>query len=107
MHLSIDRRKSQVFEPVKLVTPTPSELAEYAGEYYSDEAQVSFKVSVENDRLVVTGRRNRRLVLSPALKGEFLSGNFNFDFTRDQQNKVTGFLLDTGPSINVRFVRNR
>jgi CubicO group peptidase (beta-lactamase class C family) len=107
MHLSIDRRKSQVFEPVKLVTPTPNELAEYAGEYYSDEAQVSFKVSVENDRLVVTGRRNRRLVLSPALKGEFLSGNFNFDFTRDQQNKVTGFLLDTGPSINVRFVRNR
>jgi CubicO group peptidase (beta-lactamase class C family) len=107
MHLSIDRRKPQVFEPVKLVTPAPSELAEYAGEYYSDEAQVSFKVSVENDRLVVTGRRTRRLVLSPALKGEFLSGNFNFDFTRDQQNKVTGFLLDTGPSINVRFVRSR
>jgi CubicO group peptidase (beta-lactamase class C family) len=107
MHISIDRQKASVFEPVKLVTPTPSELAEYAGEYYSDEAQATYKVDVENDRLVVTARRNRRLVLSPALKDEFISGGFNFDFTRDQQKRVTGFLLDTGPSINVRFVRSR
>jgi len=107
IHISIDRRKSQVFEPVKLVTPTPSELADYAGEYYSDEAQATYRVSVENERLVVTARRNRKFVLSPAIKDEFLSGNFNFDFTRDQQNRVTGFLLDTGPSINVRFVRIR
>jgi hypothetical protein len=92
---------------VKLVTPTPSELADYAGEYYSDEAQATYRVSVENERLVVTARRNRKFVLSPAIKDEFLSGNFNFDFTRDQQNRVTGFLLDTGPSINVRFVRIR
>jgi CubicO group peptidase (beta-lactamase class C family) len=107
MRISIDRRKSQVFEPVNLVTPTPSQLADYAGEYYSDEAQATYKIGVENNRLEVTTRRNRKFVLSPAIKDEFLSGNFNFDFTRDQQNRVTGFLLDTGPSINVRFVRNR
>jgi CubicO group peptidase (beta-lactamase class C family) len=107
MHLSIDRRKPQVFEPVIFVTQAPSELAEYAGEYYSDEAQATYKLSVENDQLVVTARRNRRLILSPALKDEFLAGNLNFDFTRDQQKRVTGFLLDTGPSINVRFVKNR
>jgi CubicO group peptidase (beta-lactamase class C family) len=107
MYISFDRRKPQVFEPVKLVTPMPAELAEYAGEYYSDEAQATYKVGVENDRLVVTARRTRRLVLSPAIKDEFIFANFNFDFTRDQQNRVTGFLLDTDRSVNVRFVRSR
>jgi len=107
MRLAIDRQKPYVFEPVKLVTPTPSELAEYAGEYYSDEAQANYKIGVENDRLVVTAKRMLKLVLAPAIKDEFLFAGFNFHFTRDQQNKVTGFLLNTERSINVRFVRSR
>jgi hypothetical protein len=107
MHLSIDRQKAQVFEPVKFVTPTPAELAEYAGEYHSDDAQVTYKVAFENDRLVVIARRNQKFVLSPAIKDEFLFGGFNFDFTRDQQNKITGFLMDTERSINVRFVKKQ
>jgi len=107
MRLSIDRQKSYVFEPVKLGAPTPSELAEYAGEYYSDEAQVTYKVGVENNSLVVTAGRRPKIVLSPAIKDEFLFAGFNFDFTRDRQNRVTGFLLDTERSINVRFVRSR
>jgi CubicO group peptidase (beta-lactamase class C family) len=107
MHLSIDRQKSYVFEPVKLVAPTSAELAEYAGEYYSDEAQASYKIGAENGRLVVTARRWPNLVLTPALKDEFLSAGFNFDFTRDPQNRVNGFLMDTDRSINVRFVKRK
>ncbi|HEV2667045.1 MAG TPA: serine hydrolase domain-containing protein, partial [Blastocatellia bacterium] len=107
MHLSIDRQKSYAFEPVKFVAPTPAELAECAGEYYSDEAQASFKISVENGRLVTPARRGPKLVLTPALKDEFLSGGFNFEFTRDPQNKVNGFLMDTDRSINVRFFKRK
>jgi CubicO group peptidase (beta-lactamase class C family) len=107
MHLSIDRQKPRVFEPVKLVAPTPAELAEYTGEYYSDEAQVSYKIAVENDRLVVTARRPQKRVLTPALKDEFISAGFNFDFTRDSQNRVNGFLMDTDRSINVRFIKRK
>jgi hypothetical protein len=107
MHLSIDRQKSYAFEPVKLVAPTPAELAEYAGEYYSDEAEVSYKIGVENGRPVVAARRGRNLVLTPALKDEFLSGGFNFEFIRDPQNKVNGFLMDTDRSLNVRFVKRK
>jgi CubicO group peptidase (beta-lactamase class C family) len=107
MHLSIDRQKSYAFEPVKLVTPTPAELADYAGEYYSDEARVSYKIGVENGRPVVAARGGRKLILMPALKDEFLSGGFNFEFTRDPQNKVNGFLMDTDRSLNVRFVKRK
>jgi len=107
MHLSIDRQKSYAFEPVKLAAPAPAELVEYAGEYYSDEAEVSYKIGVENSRLVVAARRGRNLVLTPALKDEFLSGGFNFQFIRDPQNKVNGFLMDTDRSLNVRFVKRK
>ena len=107
MHLSIDRQKSYAFEPVKLVAPTSTELADYAGEYYSDEAQVSYKIGVENGRPVVTARGGRNPFLRPALKDEFLSGGFNFEFTRDPRNKVNGFLMDTDRSLNVRFVKRK
>jgi CubicO group peptidase (beta-lactamase class C family) len=107
MHLSIDRQKPRVFEPVKLVAPMPAELAEYAGEYYSDEAKVSYKIGVENGRLEVTARRGQKRVLAPALKDEFTSAGVNFDFTRDPQNRVNGFLMDTDRSINVRFVKRK
>ena len=107
MHLSIDRQKSYAFEPVKLVAPTPGELADYAGEYYSEEAQVSYKIGVENGMLVVAARGGRNLILRPALKDEFLSGGFNFEFTRDPQNKVNGYLMDTDRSLNVRFVKRK
>src|SRR5499426_1075834 len=107
MHLSIDRQKSYGFEPVRLVVPTPAELADYAGEYYSDEAQVSYKIGVENGRPVVAARGGRNLILSPALKDEFLSAGFNFDFTRDPQNRVNGFLMDTDRSVNIRFVKRK
>jgi CubicO group peptidase (beta-lactamase class C family) len=107
MHLSIDRQKSYAFEPVKLVAPTPAELADYAGEYYSDEVQASYKIGAENGRLVVTPRRGPNLVLAPALKDEFLSAGFNFDFTRDPQNRVNGFLMDTDRSVNIRFVKRK
>ena len=76
-------------------------------EYYSDEVQVSYKVGAENGRLVVTARRGPNLVLAPALKDEFLSAGFNFDFTRDPQNRVNGFLMDTDRSVNIRFVKRR
>jgi CubicO group peptidase (beta-lactamase class C family) len=107
MHLSIDRQKSYAFEPVKLVAPMPAELADYAGEYYSDEVQTSYKIGAENGRLVVTPRRGPNLVLTPALKDKFLSAGFNFDFTRDPQNRVNGFLMDTDRSVNIRFAKRK
>jgi hypothetical protein len=55
----------------------------------------------------VAARRGRNLVLTPALKDEFLSGGFNFEFTRDPQNKVNGFLMDADRSLNVRFVKRK
>jgi CubicO group peptidase (beta-lactamase class C family) len=107
MHLAINQQKPSVFEPVKLVTPTSTELADYVGEYYSDDLQATYRVAVETDKLVVTARHQPKFVLSPAIKDEFQFRNYDFEFTRDGQNKVNGFLLDTGPSINIRFVRSR
>jgi CubicO group peptidase (beta-lactamase class C family) len=107
MRISIDGQKSRVFEPVNLVAPTPPELVEYVGEYYSDEAQANYKIGVENGRLTVTARRRPKLVLAPALKDEFISAGFNFDFSRDPQNRVNGFLMDTDQSVNIRFVKRK
>jgi hypothetical protein len=62
---------------------------------------------LENGRLIVIARRRPKLVLEPALKDEFISAGFNFDFTRDPQNRVNGFLMDTDQSVNVRFIKRK
>jgi CubicO group peptidase (beta-lactamase class C family) len=49
--------------------PTPAQLASYAGEYYSPDAETTLVVSVEQGRLVAFRRPDTRITLTPATNG--------------------------------------
>lgn len=59
------------YEPVAESTPTPEQLAEYAGEYTSDEAEVTYRVVVEDGKLFVRARPDISLALAPAYTDTF------------------------------------
>ena len=94
-------------EKAKHIEMSERELKDKTGVYLDAALRRFWTLEVEDGRLVATARRGPNLVLAPALKDEFLSGGFNFDFTRDPQNKVNGFLMDTDRSINVRFAKRK
>jgi CubicO group peptidase (beta-lactamase class C family) len=61
-------------ERVQAWTPAPADLAPLAGEYVSVEAETSFTVALDGDRLVLRQRPDRVVALTPIYDGAFSSG---------------------------------
>lgn len=97
---------------------TPEQLAEYEGEYYSDELDVTYGVYVNQDRLCLRAprvpdvlQRNFRdpdgeNALRPGAPDQFTRSYGALAFSRDDSGKITGFSIRGGPDLSdVRFTR--
>lgn len=94
------------YEPVDAVTPAAAELADYAGDFSSDEAEVTYTVAVEDGKLVLRGRPDWSDPLAPAYKDAFTSSRGLVRFTRDGAGRVTGFGLWLPRVRDMRFTRS-
>ncbi len=90
-------------KPVEPITLSEAQLAEYAGEYYCNELDVTYKVTVDNGRLRVKLKNSTRGFLFPQLRDEFRLLNMRYVFTRDQPGRITGFSLNSGRVQKLRF----
>jgi hypothetical protein len=70
-------------ERVPAWTPAPADLAALAGEYVSAEAETSFTVALDGDRIVLRQRPDRVVVLTPVYDGAFTSVLGTVRFLRD------------------------
>ena len=96
-----------VFQSVEPFTPTPADLAAYAGTYFSEELDVTYTLSVEDGRLVSRGRRQYEPVpLAPVFNGAFRrpAGTL-LRFSRDGDGRITGFSIGAGRARNLGFTR--
>jgi CubicO group peptidase (beta-lactamase class C family) len=84
-------------------------LAEYTGEYYSEELGTTYTLVVRDDALVATHVRHDPITLRPTAPDGF-SGNVWFfgrvQFERDAAGTITGFRLTSGRVRNLLFVRS-
>ena len=85
---------------VELVSPTPSELEEYAGTYANEELAVRCTAAVKGRRIVLTPQGRTEVALSPQEKDRFQGNSQVFPaviFLRDKQDRVSGFVIDDEP----------
>jgi hypothetical protein len=81
-------------------------MAEYAGDYYSDELQVTYQVRLERDQLFIRYRRVIDGELAPFSTDTFkIYGVIGIQFTRDGQNRINGFIPQNGGAKNIRFTK--
>jgi hypothetical protein len=93
---------------IQAVFPTPEELAEFAGDYYSEELGTVYTMTVQDDKLVAQHRRHDDIPLTPAVTDEFVGNRWWFlwvRFSRDEDQTVTGFSLTSERLRNLRFDR--
>jgi CubicO group peptidase (beta-lactamase class C family) len=76
------------FVPEKEWTPTPAELASFAGDWFSEEAGATLTVVVEGDKAFIKQRPATRLPMGPLYKDHFGVHGFIVWFTRDKNGKV-------------------
>ncbi|HSG46173.1 MAG TPA: serine hydrolase, partial [Longimicrobiales bacterium] len=81
------------YVPEDPVDPTPAELAAYVGTYHSDDAEATFRVTVDEGRLVVHRRPADRFPLVPSYRDAFQGGPGVVRFLRGADGEVTGMSL--------------
>ena len=98
--------RSLRFEPVAEFEPSAADLREYVGEYHSDEAEVTYRVEVEDGALVRVDRYGESARLQPAYPDTFAAPGVFYIFRRDG-GRVTGFSLRLARVWDLRFRRLR
>jgi hypothetical protein len=89
------------------VALTATKLAEYAGEYRSDEVEATHTWKVEKGQLVAYSDDRRLGALEPTYHDGFTRGGSVIDMTRDAKGRITGFIVEAGRVRHLRFTRVR
>lgn len=92
-------------ERIEIKSPTPEQLQEFIGEYFSDELDAIYKLSLRENTLSVTVKKNPPVPLEMTEKDKFAGPMFKLDFKRNAQNNIVGFNLDAGRVKNLEFIR--
>ena len=92
-----------LLEPVGEFVPTAADLLEYAGTYWSEEAEATYVVEVEGEQLVIKSRYSSRVELTPAYLDAFASQGRTAIFRRNGSNQVNGMSLSLGRVWDLRF----
>jgi hypothetical protein len=94
-----------VWEAERPFAPAPSQLASFAGDYYSDELGVTYTVYIDGGLLKVRFRPARRFTLTPVFADAFEGDGNTIRFTRNAAGTIDGLLIYAGRARHVRFVR--
>ena len=88
----------------RVASPASSvRLADYDGDYYNPEVEVTFHLRMDGDSLVAWRGGRREGTLHPASRDLFVDGSSEVDFTRDRSGRLTGFVLEAGRVRHLRF----
>ena len=82
-----------------------SALMELAGRYWSDEAEVAFVVTIENDQLMLKRRPDATIALRPIGKDTFQGSVGRVTFLRGGSGTVTGLSIRQDRVWDLRFAR--
>jgi hypothetical protein len=82
-----------------------AKMAEYAGDYRSDEAEVTHTWKVEKGQLVMYAGYRRLGVLEPTYKDGFTRGGSVIDIVRDGRGRITGYVVESGRVRHLKFSR--
>ena len=89
-----------------LLSPlTPSQLKDYAGEYYNDELPVTYKLVVEKGSLFFKHKNAPKGALKAMDRDKFTTRWYNIEFVRDKRKRIKGFVLGAGRAANIEFVK--
>jgi CubicO group peptidase (beta-lactamase class C family) len=102
------------YDRVETVVPTPEQLAQYAGRYYSPELDIYWMIGAGDDHLIAKRRKYVDSQLTPVFTDAFsddwtpLMGfptTYLVVFERDQAGVVTGLRVSGTQVRNLQFIR--
>jgi CubicO group peptidase (beta-lactamase class C family) len=105
MEQSFGGGKPELYESVAAFDPTPAQLAEYAGEFVSEEIDPIYRISLQDGKLTLIRLKHKPDTLRPDTRDVFSGEIGTLRFKRDAKQKISGFTLDAGRVQNFQFTR--
>jgi hypothetical protein len=105
LQLGVEGQSPIALEAIETVSPTISQLGEFAGTYYSQELQAHYQLFLHDGKLFLRLKNNPDAAVVPVLNDLFRVEGKNLTFSRNAQKQITGFVLSSGRIRNLRFVR--
>jgi hypothetical protein len=93
---------TKIYHKAKKNKVSISELKEYQGDFYSNELDTKYVLSVKDSSLQIKIPRNDEIKLSPFIKDIF-AGDMIIRFIRNNKNIIDGFFISTGRVRNLYF----
>jgi CubicO group peptidase (beta-lactamase class C family) len=100
---SFSAGKPNIFESAAAYTPTAAELAEYTGAYVSEEIDPVYRMVLQDGNLTLIRLKSKPDSLRPAVRDVFTGDIGTVRFTRDANQHISGFILNSGRIQNFRF----
>lgn len=95
--------KPSIFVRTPDFAPKTPDLAEYAGEFRSDEIEPLYRVTIRGGKLAVEMLKEAPIPMTPVVKDLFLGDLGQVRFVRDGRGKVAGFVVNRGRILHFRF----
>ncbi|NIM16937.1 MAG: serine hydrolase [Candidatus Aminicenantes bacterium] len=96
MQLFAGDRLEDTCKPVQLVSPSPEELEQYTGEFFSPELNVTYTFVIKEGKLWLEFRNAPDSPFNPTIKDEFILEGMVIRFSRDSEGKINGFTVVEG-----------
>jgi CubicO group peptidase (beta-lactamase class C family) len=95
-----------ILETYQPIDASADKLAQYAGEYTSDEVQATYRLYVEKGKLTLAVNWQDPFVMEPTVRDEFQGPDGSaIVFRRDAEGHITGFDAFAGRVRNIFFTR--
>jgi CubicO group peptidase (beta-lactamase class C family) len=105
LKLERDGRVDDTYERLPATTPDPAGLGTYAGLWYSEELDATWKLVPDGNALRIEVR-NRPLITARAVsKDLFSAGQAHLTFNRDGKGALNGFTVNAGRVRGIGFSR--
>jgi hypothetical protein len=92
------------FERRAHVTPSPASLAAYAGEYFSEDVNATYRVAARDSALSLVIGTSEPFDARPLFADAFQGGGYLIQFIRSE-SRITGFEVTNGRMRRVKFSR--
>ncbi len=98
-------RKNRELAKILLEDAFESFLLPYSGSYHNEELLVDYELAVEDGSLKLKRRLSPRGAMREEEHDKWSAGSWDFVFQRDEEGRITGFLVSTGRAREVVFNR--
>lgn len=102
----VEDDKPDVYKQLNVVSLNYDQLKDFTGEYHCEELDTTYKITVEDGKLLLNRRNAPPEILKPTIKDLWKGTQATFQFVRDDHNRVVGFNLGAGRVKNIRFTKN-